>query len=165
MTREEARVYIREHATDYLERDNSGKGYVCPICGSGSGRHGTGITTEDGEHFTCWAGGEECFKNADIFEIIGKQFHITDFAEQFTKACELFGIIPDRYEDSANFTASQGKKANARPKPKNEDYSEFCKEASKHISETSYYRGISLETLSANAATVTTNNFAIPTTP
>ena len=147
MTREEARVYIREHATDYLERDNSGKGYVCPICGSGSGRHGTGITTEDGEHFTCWAGGEECFKNADIFEIIGKQFHITDFAEQFTKACELFGIIPDRYEDSANFTASQGKKANARPKPKNEDYSEFCKEASKHISETSYYRGISLETL------------------
>lgn len=147
VTREEARVYIREHATDYLERDNGGKGYVCPICGSGSGRHGTGITTEDGEHFTCWAGGKDCFKNADIFEIIGKQFHLTDFAEQFTKACELFGITPDRYEEGANYTASQGKKANTRPKPESEDYSEFCNEASKHITETSYHRGISLETL------------------
>lgn len=147
MTREEARVYIREHATDYLERDNSGKGYVCPICGSGSGRHGTGITTEDGEHFTCWAGGKDCFKNADIFEIIGKQFHITEFAEQFTKACELFGITPDRYEGATNYTASQGKKAKTQPKPESENYSDFCKEASKHISETSYHRGISLETL------------------
>ena len=147
MTREEARVYIREHATDYLERDNSGKGYVCPICGSGSGKHGTGITTEDGEHFTCWAGGDDCFKNADIFEIIGKQFHITDFAEQFTKACELFGITPDRYEGATNYTASQGKKANTQPKPEHEDYSDFCSEASKHITDTSYHRGISLETL------------------
>lgn len=144
MTREEARVYIREHATDYLERDNSGKGYICPICGSGNGKHGTGITTKDREHFTCWRG---CFTNADIFEIIGKQFHITDFAEQFTKACELSGITPDKYEEAINYTFTQGKKAKTQPKPETEDFSEFCKKASEHITETAYHRGISLETL------------------
>ena len=147
MTREEARLYIREHATDYLERDNSGKGYICPICGSGSGRHGTGITTEDGEHFTCWAGGEDCFRNADIFEIIGKQFHITDFAGQFTKACELFGITPDKHEGATKNTTSRGREVNRQPQHEPEDFSEFCREASKHITDTSYHRGISLEVL------------------
>ena len=29
--------YINEHATDYLKPDASKKGYICPICGSGSG--------------------------------------------------------------------------------------------------------------------------------
>lgn len=68
MNATEAKEEIKRRATDYLQRDGSGKGYVCPICGSGSGPHGTGITTKDGEHFTCWAG---CFTSADLIDIIG----------------------------------------------------------------------------------------------
>ena len=30
----------------YLTRDRSGKGFICPICGSGSGKSGTGITSK-----------------------------------------------------------------------------------------------------------------------
>ena len=63
MTNDQAREYILAHATDHLTRDRSGKGYICPICGSGSGPNGTGITTKDGTHYTCWAG---CFSSADI---------------------------------------------------------------------------------------------------
>ena len=56
MNREQAREEIRHRAKEWLTPDKSGKGYICPICGSGSGRNGTGITTADGIHFTCWAG-------------------------------------------------------------------------------------------------------------
>lgn len=40
-----------------LEED-SHDGYICPLCGSGSGPHGTGMTTRDGIHYRCWACGE-----------------------------------------------------------------------------------------------------------
>ena len=53
MDREQAKQYIQERAKDYLQKDRSGKGFICPICGSGSGKNGTGITTKDGVHFTC----------------------------------------------------------------------------------------------------------------
>ena len=123
--RQDAERYIREHATEYLKADKSGKGYICPICGSGSGEHGTGITTKDGVHFTCWGG--DCFKNADIFEIIGKQFELTDFNEQFEKACEIFRIENDVKQKS--------------------DLAEFFRQAAANIERTDYHRGISLETL------------------
>ena len=45
-TREAIEREIKERATEYFERDKSGKGYICPICGSGSGPHGTGITED-----------------------------------------------------------------------------------------------------------------------
>ena len=48
MNREEARQYIIERGKDHLTPDKSGKGFICPICGSGSGRKGTGITTKGG---------------------------------------------------------------------------------------------------------------------
>lgn len=141
--REDAERYIKEHATDYFQRDRSGKGYICPICGSGNGINGTGITENKKSpgHFTCWGGG--CFQNADIFEIIGKQFSLTDFNEIFNKACELFGVTADY--------------ASSIPKPKNFDtrkqaveennFTDLYKTASENLSRTDYHRGISFETL------------------
>ena len=137
MTRNEAREYILQHATEHFERDKSGKGYICPICGSGSGKHGTGVTENPQKkgHFTCWAGGEDCFKNADIFEIIGKEYGLSSFADQFNKACEIFGVTPDKHEQSGNATTPAMTEK------------ELLDEAAKHITETKYHRGISLETL------------------
>lgn len=137
MTREQARQRILGRATEYFKRDKSGKGYICPICGSGNGEHGTGITENPKKkgHFTCWAG---CFTNADIFEIIGKHYFLSDFADQFEKACELFGVTPDKHGETVNM---------AGVKKDSEDFTEFLKSASKRIEETDYHRGISLETL------------------
>ena len=93
MKRDEAKSYILDHGTDYFRQDKSRKGFICPICGSGSGKNGSGITSRDNnKHFTCWAG---CFTNADIFEIIGKEHNTSDFNEQFRLACEAFNIIID----------------------------------------------------------------------
>ena len=140
MTREEAQDYIREHAIEYFTRDKSGKGYICPICGSGSGRKGTGITENPKSkgHFTCWAG---CFDNADIFEIIGRKENLTGFNEVFNRACEIFGVSPDMWKQKKSASTPAG---NVRV-----NFSEFYNEARKHLEETEYHRGISLETLRA----------------
>ena len=89
MNREQAREEIRHRAKEWLTPDKSGKGYICPICGSGSGRNGTGITTADGIHFTCWAG---CFSSADIIDIIGLKNGLTDYTEKLKAASEIFWI-------------------------------------------------------------------------
>ena len=149
--RQDIERYIRERATDYFQPDKSGKGFICPICGSGSGRNGTGITEnpKDKGHFTCWGG--NCFKNADIFEIIGKQFNLTDFNEVFNKACEIFRITTD---EGSNYTRPSpkpetGSKTPTQPKQPDEvkDFTEFFRQAAANIEMTDYRRGISLETL------------------
>lgn len=78
----------------YLKPDRSGKGYICPICNSGTGKNGTGLTSKDGIHFTCWRG---CFSNKDILDIIGQEYGITDFKEKVKKACDIYGIEDDNH--------------------------------------------------------------------
>lgn len=153
MNRDEARQYILENSAGYFEPDKastSGRkhtGYVCPICGSGTGPNGTGITTQDGTHFTCWRG---CFSNADIFDIIGKQYGLSGYNEQLERACEIFHITLEHENNGAYNRPS----TNAKPAAKVQnqgvnlgDVKEFLKDAARHIELTKYHRGISTETL------------------
>ena len=91
MTREQAKEYILEHATEYLKPDGSGKGYICPVCGSGGGRHGTGLQLGANKRtFTCFAGG--CINGTsggDIFDVIGAEYGLTDYNDKLMKAAEL----------------------------------------------------------------------------
>ena len=157
MTREEKKLYIIEHATENFQRDRSGRGYICPICGSGSGNKGTGITTRDGKHFTCWAG---CFRNADIFDIIGLENGIAedDFNGKLEAACNVFGIAIDntnasRSTNKFTFTGKKDKDATERkPAPAEhqrteQDYTDFLLQEHKRINDTEYHRGLSEETL------------------
>ena len=141
--RRETEEIIRDRATEYLKPDRTGKGYICPVCGSGSGPKGTGITSKDGNiHFTCWSGG--CFSNADIFEIIGKQYGLSDFNEQFKKACEIYGMS---YQNPWPSSQSNKTSKNHNPVDVVEDYTEFYKQAAVNIDKTDYHRGIRVETL------------------
>ena len=79
MNREQVREYLNAHAKDLLTPDKSRKGFICPICGSGGGSKGTGITTKDGIHFTCWAG---CFTNSDSIDIIGQRDGLTEYRDK-----------------------------------------------------------------------------------
>ena len=97
MNREEARQYIIQRGKEHLHPDKTRKGYVCPICGSGSGSKGTGITTKDGVHFTCWAG---CFTNADIIDIIGLETGATDYNSKLQAAASEYGITIETYHRS-----------------------------------------------------------------
>ena len=144
MTREQAREYILEHAQEYFQRDKSGKGYICPVCRSGNGANGTGMTENPKSkgHFTCWRG---CFANADIFQIIGLEYRLSGFADCFDKACDIFGVTPERYGDKSD---THGRTEKQKAMTGNEtDFTEFYREAARHIGETDYHRGISMETL------------------
>lgn len=68
MTTSEAMALIKSKVDcrDFLERDNAGKGFVCPFCGSGTGKHGTGALKVDAENrFHCYS----CGKSGDVVDI------------------------------------------------------------------------------------------------
>ncbi len=150
MTRSKAKEYIELHPEEYLERDRSGKGWICPLCGSGSGKHGTGITTNDGKHYTCWAG---CFTSADLFDIIGMEQGISsdDFLSKLNAAAEIYGITLVNDVDPINkrtpdqdFADLAEKK---EPEREQQDYTAYFLQAAERIEDTEYHRGITLPTL------------------
>ena len=165
MNREEARQYIIERSKDHLTPDKSGKGFICPICWSGSGQNGTGITTKDGVHFTCWAG---CFTNADIIDIIGLETGATDYNSKLEAAAAEYNITIEGYrrttpqEDFAPVAEEYQKKAKSKQYTQSDihntaytmqqgeaepDYTSFFLQANRDIAKTSYHRGLTLETL------------------
>ncbi len=173
MLRSEAKDQIIREPQRYLQLDNqsqhrhSGKpSYICPICGSGTGKKGTGITSKDGIHFTCWAG---CFTNSDIIDIIGLEGGLTDYNAKFERACTEYGIDYNTLESDYNLSLARARadfrdvgepvqnqpksgqnteyKHNTANTPNTEqtDYIEFFKECAKHRGESDYLtkRGIS----------------------
>lgn len=153
MNREEAREYIIAHSTDLLSPDGSKRGFICPICGSGSGKKGTGITSKDKNvHFTCWAG---CFSNVDIFEIWGLHNGISDYNEQLKALAAEFDIeIESGYVNTSKSSARSdfGLPDQEQPEEAEEqktDFTPFFLQAHKDIEKTDYWksRGLSRATV------------------
>lgn len=163
MNREEARQYIIQRGKERLTPDRSGKGYICPICGSGSGKNGTGITTKDGVHFTCWAG---CFTSADIIDIIGMERGLTDYNSKLQAAAAEYGItiesnhrstpqeafapVAGEYQkqaESKQITQDNIHNTANTSQPEEPDYTDFFLQAAKNIGKTDYHRGLSRSTL------------------
>lgn len=136
MNWKDAKLFIVSHAEDYLQRDRSGRGFICPVCGSGSGKHGTGITTQDGIHFTCWRG---CYVSKNIIDIIGMKYGLQSWKEKLEKASQEFGVT---LEKTPSFT-----KKLENSNGKEENYENFFKECYAHREECEYLqsRGISVE--------------------
>ena len=154
MNREDARQYIISHPEQYFTRDKSKKGYICPLCGSGSGKKGTGMTENKKSpyHYTCWS----CEEQGDVLEFIGKEYGLSNYNDILRKACEIYGIS---YDDltSDYIPTPKGKEQTKTPIKEeikqavdDEDPSQesFFAECAKHIEETDYLlnRGISYET-------------------
>ena len=148
MNRAEAKEYIRENAVSILQKDKSGKGYICPVCGSGGGKNKTGISTKDKIHFTCWAG---CYTHSDIIDIIGKQYQITDDKEKFNKAYEVFGLDVEggNIEKVKEINILQKPARSIEAKQEAEDYTAFFLQAHNSINKTDYpqQRGLSKEVI------------------
>lgn len=136
---------IRSRATEYLQPDRSGKGYICPICGDGDGRTGnSGITTKDGVHFTCWRG---CFSSADIIDIIGLAERGIDpsdrsrYPDKLQAAADYFNIrLEDVPKPAQNRTTAAQDFTPLQEEPA-EDYTAFFEEAAQHIGQTEYWQG------------------------
>lgn len=153
MNRDQAKEYILARGKDYLRRDKGGKGFICPICQDGDGIHGNnGITTKDGVHFSCWAGG--CFKHANIIDIIGLEKlgldpeDQTRYPEKLRAACDVFGVSLDPQEKAAPKQPSIHNNTYTNTHTQEEtDYTSFFLQANKDLEKTTYHRDITLETL------------------
>lgn len=100
------KALIEEHGL--LEKDGSGRGYICPICKSGSGPKGTGLTySEETGGFTCWHPGV-CFGKAhpsggcygDLIDIVAAERGITDYREKIKYFCRRCNFILEAEADS-----------------------------------------------------------------
>lgn len=166
MNREQAKEYLQSHGKDLLTPDKSRKGFICPICGSGDGAKGTGITTKDGVHFTCWAG---CFTHSDIIDIIGQRDGLTEYLDKLEAACREAGIaldVPSSYrrttarEDFSEVEENQKQDRTEQDKhsdihtstytqQQEEDYTAYYALCHSRIASTDYpaQRGLSAEVL------------------
>lgn len=145
MTREQARKFIVSRGVVCLQLDKSKKGYICPICKSGSGSNGTGITTKDKIHFTCWRG---CFTNADIIDIVGLKYGLTSYNDKLFKAAEIFKITIEKNNIGYNKkNSSEVLKECSKKIEEETDYTDFFLQANSNIKKTAYHRGLSLATL------------------
>lgn len=95
MNFEQAKDFINSKALTELKKDNSGTGFICPICNSGTGKNGTGIKTKDNIHFTCFS--NNCFSNASWIDILAIKGGISpdNTREAISNACKIYGIEID----------------------------------------------------------------------
>lgn len=152
---------IHVRSTDFFTPARNGT-FVCPICGSGSGSHHTGVTKcRDGIHFTCWRG---CYTAADVIDIAGLMHGIPveasdpdSFRQKVGYAAEALGISYDATVRpyKAVQPAIAGKAGKSTPEKRKAtdddeelvDYLSFYRQCEQRLGDTGYHRGISEETL------------------
>ncbi|HFI0161733.1 TPA: DnaB-like helicase C-terminal domain-containing protein [Streptococcus suis] len=152
MDRHTATEAVKERLTEYVESitNHSSKGnkkaYVCPLCGSGTGRNATGAftITPDGNSWKCFA----CDKGGDTLDLIGYVEGIDDYNSKLTRAGELFNMTidaPAREYQNQDKTAQNTDTHNSIHTPTNGNYLAFYKQANDNIQATNYpeKRGLS----------------------
>lgn len=154
MYRREAKEFIVSNPARFLSLDNQSKAhpyrapsYVCPVCGSGTGKHGTGITSKDGIHFTCWS--NSCFRHADVIDIIGLKYGLNDYNSKLERACIEYGLDYNSLKSDEEKQVKNERKIIMNKEEVNSiDYMKFFEECAKHRDECDYLdkRGISKET-------------------
>lgn len=78
---------LRDYVERITERSRGRDQYVCPFCGSGTGRHRTGaFTVFPDHHFHCFS----CHATGDLFKLIQEYEHLT-WKEAVNRAQELYG--------------------------------------------------------------------------
>ena len=156
MDRQTATEAIKERLTDYVEgiteRSKKGnkKAFVCPLCGSGTGKSGTGAftITPEGNSWKCFA----CDKGGDTLDLIGYVEGIDDYNSKLTRAGELFNLDIDMATEYQN-QSKNGQIADTHSSIHTSvdgNYIEFYKKANSNIGNTTYAkdRGLSDSILS-----------------
>lgn len=168
MDREQAKQYIKEQPPSFLQpakRVSGKQTYICPDCGSGSGKSGTGISPYrkgNTTRYKCFA----CPLNEDIIGLWKIHNGIEDDREAFKGLYQYYGITIDQTEgkpmekrkpaaDPAQSnpaavdqkTAADGSPATDPGQDHPATFTDFFLQANKDITKTDYHRGISLETL------------------
>ncbi len=105
MDRETTRQTIRESWKKIFPADNSKKGVICPLCQSGSGPNGTGITENPRRpgSLKCW----KCGFQGDAIDLI-KEWQGLTYNEALEAAAEELSITIDEEPGKASNKADKG---------------------------------------------------------
>ena len=142
---------VKEHWQAILGADKSGKGAICPSCGSGTGKNGTGLTQVPGSYeLKCFA----CDNTHDVFGwyAIKRNLDVKhDFNQIYRECCELAGIDPEA-DTPSKAKATKASKAAVKTATKKSEpalnLTPYYKECAARLHETDYWsqRGLSEET-------------------
>lgn len=133
---------LSEYVAEHAPRLPNGS-YACPVCGSGTGAHGTSAFSIDGAIWHCFkCEAEGRIGGGDIFTLCGQVDHISGFNRQLEFLADKYGIALEGGGRGASNAAA------AEPKKEEEDYTAYMAEAHKRICDTDYWRerGLSRET-------------------
>ena len=81
--------YIHEHPEIYFTQKAKDGGYVCPVCGNGSGKSGTGVNLIKGQTFRY-----KCFKcgtSGDVINFYAAEHNISN-ADAIPLVLEMYGL-------------------------------------------------------------------------
>ena len=143
--------FLKEFLLDYGLMNDPKKNLHC-INPDHEDVHPSACFYEDRNVVTCFA----CGKSYDIYDAIGFQFGLTSFNEQIQKAEELYGPVPDSYEQSVlNQKAVKEEKVTTEKAFVKVDQSAFFEEANKSLNE---HGDECMEYLASRGITIDTAN-------
>lgn len=158
--REQLKGYLRNYVESVTQKSKGANLYVCPLCGSGTGKSGTGaFSIKNGTSWKCFS----CNAGGDIFDLYGAINGTADHNEQLRGLSELYGVQVASYRSTAQEDFSpeyQNPAKNERythnsihtsvyTQTEAEDYTDFFLQAHKAVEQTDYWkkRGLSKETV------------------
>ena len=158
--REQLKGYLRNYVESVTQKSKGANLYVCPLCGSGTGKSGTGaFSIKNGTGWKCFS----CNAGGDIFDLYGAINGTADHNEQLRGLSELYGVQVASCRSTAQEDFSpeyQNPTKNERytynsihtsvyTQAETEDYTDFFLQAHKAVEQTDYWkkRGLSKETV------------------
>lgn len=134
MAKEELKGYLKQYVESVTEKSQGADKYICPLCGSGKGKNKTGAFSITEQSWKCFS----CDEGGDIFDLIGKLEHISDYKDQQQWVAERFG---------GDYQISKPAKKNIHTTAytQKQDYTSFFVKAHSNIGSTDYpqQRGLS----------------------
>lgn len=122
---DEMKSHLPEYAEEMLTKSTGKDQYICPFCNSGTLKNKTGAFTIYPTNFYCFS----CGKSGDIFNLMQELENIAK-----NKVIQYAANKYHIYADDSNDDNSV-------------DYTAFYRDCNKHLKDTDYHRGISVDTL------------------
>lgn len=137
LTNEQAKAEVKARPDlVFTERDRSGKGWVCPLCGNGSGRDGDGVreNERDPGHYTCFKTG--CPSNGRSMDVIDWYATIHGITpgskEAFRAIYDAAGIETVKDERGAERSARPAPAPAKQEEPRH-DYTEYIERCAANL--------------------------------
>ncbi|MDE5765320.1 MAG: Rha family transcriptional regulator [Ruminococcus sp.] len=134
--------YIQEITTKSKGKDQ----YICPLCGSGTGKNHSGAFTvyPENNSYYCFA----CDSHGDIFNLYGEMNGISDFPTLLKELQSKYGITDTSYTPQQTPKRQKKTSSTSVSQREEKDYTKFFSIAEQHLYEIDYLtkRGLSVET-------------------